>query len=81
MNKRVTVKWRDARIYTGMHSEKEALEREMETFESLGYLLKEDDRATVIAHEVTDTGDFRDVLLIPTGSVISVEELSARSAV
>jgi hypothetical protein len=56
-NKKVVVKWRDAKIYPGMHSEAEALEHEMEIFESLGYLLRQDDRATVIAHEVTDTGN------------------------
>ena len=80
-NKKVVIKWRDAKIYPGMHSETEALEREMETFESLGYLLRQDNRATVIAHEITNTGDFRDVLLIPSGSVIAVEELVASSSV
>jgi hypothetical protein len=79
--KKVVVKWRDAKIYPGMHSEVEALKREMEIFESLGYLLKQDDRAMVIAHEVTNTGDLRDVLLIPSGSVIAVEELVTSSAV
>jgi hypothetical protein len=79
--KKIMVKWQDAKIYPGMHSKTEALQREMDTFESLGYLLKQDDRATVIAHEVTNTGDIRDVLLIPNGSVIEVVELVARPSV
>lgn len=81
MNSKVAVTWRDAKIYPGMHSVAEAMEREMETFESLGYLISRDDRATVIAHEVTSAGDYRDVLLIPSGSVISIEALLAGPSV
>ena len=73
--RRVAVRWRVASIYPGMHSETEAVELEMEIFESIGYLLKQDDQATVIAHEVTDTGILRRILLIPSGSVIKVKEL------
>jgi len=80
-SKKVAVTWRDAKIYPGMHSKAEALGRKMETFESLGYLIRQDDRVTVIAHEVTSAGEYRDVLLIPSGSVISVEGLLARPSV
>lgn len=74
-NKKVVVKWLDAKIYPGMHKKHEALERKMDIFESLGYLVDKNDEATRIAHEITDTGEYRDVLLIPSGSVLSIQEL------
>ncbi len=74
-DKRVEVKWFDARIYPGMHGKEDALKRKMDVFSSLGYLIKKDDQATIIAHEITDSAEFRDVLLIPSGSVISIQEL------
>ncbi|MBM3119667.1 MAG: hypothetical protein FJ006_09025 [Chloroflexi bacterium] len=74
-NKKVLVKWMDARIYPGMHKLDEALSRKMDIFESLGYLVDKNDEATKIAHEITDNGEYRDILLIPSGSVISIQEL------
>jgi hypothetical protein len=79
--KMVLIKWYDAKIYPGMHELDEALGREMDSFESLGYLIEKNDRATIMAHEVTDKGDYRDVLLIPSGSIVSIEELVTRSSV
>jgi ornithine cyclodeaminase/alanine dehydrogenase-like protein (mu-crystallin family) len=75
-NKKVVVKWVDARIYPGMHKLDEALARKMDIFESLGYLVDKNNQATKIAHEITDSGEYRDILLIPSGSVISVQELT-----
>jgi len=75
-NKKVVVRWLDAKIYTGMHKVNDALGREMDIFESLGYLVDKNDRATKIAHEITDNGEYRGILLIPSGSVISVQELT-----
>jgi hypothetical protein len=80
-NTKVVVKWLDAKIYPGMHKAGEALGRTMDTFESLGYLIERNDQATIIAHEVTDEGEYRDVLLIPSGSVISIQELVTSSSV
>jgi len=80
-NKKVVVKWLDARIYPGMHKLDEALGRKMDIFESLGYLVDKNDEATKIAHEITDTGEYRDILLIPSGSVISIQELVTSSSV
>ena len=76
-DKMVLVKWVDAKIYPGMHKANEALDRKMDTFESLGFLLSKDDRVTRIAHEVADTGEYRDVLLIPSGSVVSIHQLAS----
>jgi len=75
-NKKVVVKWLDARIYPGMHKFDEALARKMDIFESLGYLIEKNDQATKIAHELTDSGEYRDILLIPSGSVLSIQELA-----
>jgi len=78
---KVVIKWLDAKIYPGMHKTSEALARKMDTFESLGYLIEKNDQATIIAHEITDEGEYRDVLLIPSGSVISIHELVTSSSV
>jgi len=74
-NTKVAVKWVDAKIYPGMHKPDEALSRQADTFESLGYLIEKNDQIIKIAHEVTGEGEYRDVLLIPSGSVISIYEL------
>ena len=79
-NNKVVVKWLDAKIYPGMYTASEALERKMDIFESLGYLIEKNDQATIIAHEITDGGEYRDVLLIPSSSVISIHELVANSS-
>jgi hypothetical protein len=79
-NKKVNVKWLDAKIYPGMHKEEDALKRKMDIFESLGYLLEKNNRTTMIAHEITDSGEYRDILLIPSGSVISIDVLVASSS-
>ena len=81
IRKKVAVVWYDAKIYPGMHNVGEARERTMDRFESLGYLIDKDDRATIVAHEITDKGDYRDVLLIPSGSIVSMDELVARPSV
>ena len=80
-NKKVVIKWIDAKIYPGMHDIDSALTRKMDVFESLGYLIEKNDEATKIAHEITDTGEYRDVLLIPSGSVISIQELVTSASV
>ena len=75
MNKMVVVKWPDAKIITGMHNKEEAIARKMDVFESLGWLVEKNKEATKIAHEITDSGEYRDILIIPSGSVISIQEL------
>jgi hypothetical protein len=74
--KMVLIKWYDAKIYPGMHELDEALKREMDAFESLGYLVDRNKVVTRIAHEVTLKGDFRDILLIPSGSIQLIQGLA-----
>ncbi len=45
-NKKVVVKWLDAKIYPGMHKVDDAIARKMDIFESLGYLVERNDEAT-----------------------------------
>jgi len=75
-NKKVIVKWIDARLYPGMYKKDEALERKMEIFESVGFLVENSNEVVKIAHEMTDSGEYRDILLIPSGTVISIQELT-----
>jgi len=75
MNKMLVICWADARIFQGMHKRDEALKLEMEIFNSIGYLVEENDTVTKIAHEITNNGEYRDILLIPTGTIIAIQEL------
>ena len=72
----VLVKWYDARFYQGTYSKKDAVKHNMCLFKSLGYMISEDKITTRIAAEHNDIGDYRDITLIPTGSIISIKELS-----
>jgi hypothetical protein len=72
----VLVKWHDARFYQGTYSKQEILELKMCLFESLGYLVTQTDTITRIASELNDESQYRDITLIPTGSIISIQKLS-----
>jgi len=81
MEKRlVLVKWYDARCYSGTYNYKAILEHRMALFESVGYLLSTDKTTTMIAAETNDEGEFRDITLIPTGSVVSITDLATSPA-
>ena len=44
-------------------------------FNSLGYLIAKTDITTTIAAERNNEGEYRDITLIPTGSIVSIREL------
>lgn len=73
----VLVKWRDARLYSGTRKEDEIQNCRMAVFESVGYLVSRDGMTTVIAAEHNDEEEYRDITLIPTGSIISIRSLLA----
>jgi len=73
---KVRIKWRDARLFTGTYSEEDCMEHKMCLFDSLGYLVSRDEVATVIAGELSDEGNYRNITLIPTGSIVSIKELT-----
>lgn len=82
MNKEmVMIKWHDAKFFPGTHDERAILENKMALFESLGYLVAKDDITTVIAAERNDQEEYRDITLIPSGSIISVSKLIPSSPV
>jgi len=72
----VIVEWHDARFYSGTRKRNEIDGFRMALFESAGYLLAQDEHTTVIASERNDEDEYRDVTLIPTGSVVSVKGLT-----
>jgi len=72
----VLVKWHDARFYSGTHKKDELQGLRMAVFESLGYLVSRDSTTTVIAAEHNDEGEYRDITLIPTGTIISISRLT-----
>lgn len=78
--KKVIIKWVDAKFCPGIHSEKDILEHSMSEFESLGYLISETKLTTIIAAERNNDGEYRDITLIPTGSIQSIQDLVPSSA-
>jgi hypothetical protein len=78
--KKVVIKWVDAKFCPGIHSEGDILEHSMSEFESLGYLIGKTELTTIIAAERNNDGEYRDVTLIPTGSIQSIQDLVPSSA-
>ena len=72
----VIVKWRDARFYSETRSAERIKEVRMAVFESVGFLISRDGVTTIIAAEHNDEKDYRDVTLIPSGSIESIRRLS-----
>jgi len=72
---KVFVKWYDAKFDPGPHKSDELANLKLSFFKLLGYLVMKDDTTTIIASEYSDDGDYRDITIIPTGSIVSVEEL------
>ena len=75
----VQIKWHDARFFPNTYSNEECLEHQMCLFTSLGYLLSQDNITTRIAAEKNNENEYRDITLIPTGSIVSIVELSPRT--
>ena len=75
----VLIKWDDARFYTGIRKKEAIQDCRMAVFESLGYLLSQDATTTVIAAECNDEGEFRDITLIPSGSIRCIRRLAIGS--
>ena len=71
----VRIRWYDAKFCPGTHNEDAIQEHKMAIFESLGYLIHSDEITTIIAAERNDQNEYRDITLIPTGSIISTNSL------
>ena len=72
----VLVEWHDARFYPGTYNEEDIGRHKMCLFNSLGYLISKDEVTTVLAAEFNNEKDYRDITLIPTGSIISIKKLT-----
>jgi len=77
----VNVEWHDARFFPGAYPEDPCRRHKMCLFNSIGYLIEKNSTTTTIAAERSDEGEYRDVTLIPTGSIVSIRELLAGSRV
>jgi hypothetical protein len=76
MNKEmVLVEWTDARFLPGTYNEDAIKKHKMCLFKSLGYLVSRDDTTTVLAAETNDENEYRDITLIPTGSITAIKKL------
>ena len=78
----VLVEWHDARFYPDTKDENSIKENcRMCLFASVGYLVSQDDTTTIVASEHNDEQEYRDLTLIPTGSIKTVRRLSLGSVV
>jgi hypothetical protein len=80
-SKMVLVEWRDARFFSGTYKEEAIKDHKMAIFSSLGYLIVKDKVTTVLAAECNNEKEYRDITLIPTGSIISIKKLLPRTLV
>ena len=71
----VVVKWNDARFFPGTYTKEDCKKHNMCLFESPGYIISKDETTLRIAAEKNNEGQYRDITLIPAGSVISIREL------
>ena len=71
----VLVEWTDARFFPGTYNEEAIKKHKMCLFNSLGYLVSRDNITTVLAAESNDENEYRDITLIPTGSITAIKKL------
>ena len=74
----VNIEWHDARFFFGTYTKEDCIKHKMCLFNGIGYLLEKNDTTTIIAAERNDEGEYRNVTLIPTGSITSIKELLER---
>jgi hypothetical protein len=77
----VLIEWHDARFFSGTYKEKAILDLSMAFFKSVGYLISKDELNTTIAAEWNNEGEYRDITLIPSGSIVCIHELMPSSFV
>jgi hypothetical protein len=75
MPRKVIIKWRDAKLNPDCLTLDEIADLQLSTFETIGYLISQDEIVTKIAAELNDKAQYREITLIPTGSIISIRRL------
>ena len=81
MDNMINIEWHDARFFFGTYTKGDCIKHKMCLFNSIGYLLEKNDTTTILATERNDEGEYRNVTLIPTGSILSIKELLSGSVV
>ncbi len=76
----ICVEWHDAGLFTGTYTKDACKQLKMGLYNSMGYLIAKDNITTMIAGERNDEGEYRAILLIPTGSIVSTKELIVKEA-
>ena len=76
----VLIEWHDARFFSGTYNEEAIQGHKMALFKSLGYLIARDNITTILAAEHNDQKEYRDITLIPSGSVVSIQKLTPSSS-
>ncbi len=71
----VVINWHDARFFPGTYTKEACRDHNMCLFESLGYIITKDKTTVRIAAERNNEGEYRDITLIPTGSILSIGKL------
>jgi len=71
----VLVKWYDARFFPSTYTKEACEGHNMCLFESLGYIITKDKTTVRIVAERNNEEEYRDITLIPTGSIVSIKEL------
>lgn len=81
MKKIVIIKWHDARFFPNTYTKDACEKLNMCLFESLGFIITKDKTTVRIAAERNNEGEYRDITLIPTGSIVSINKLIPRTTV
>jgi hypothetical protein len=75
MKSKVIVRWHDARLFPDTYHPDEIGNLNMSEFTTIGYLLSKDSKTIKLASEHDNDGKYRNIILIPTGSIISIRRL------
>ena len=79
IEKMVLIEWYDACLLSRSMTREDCISEEMPIYKTFGILVKKDKVTVRIASEITKDGkQFREVSLIPAGSVISITRLGEK---
>lgn len=81
IDSKVLIRWHDARLFPDTYSADEVCDLKMQEFKTIGYLLLKDSTTTMLASERNNEGQYRQIILIPSGSISSIQGLSLGSFV
>lgn len=71
----IRITWRDACLHAGRYTKEEAEKLTMPIYRTLGYRISQNEREILVAQEVNDRQEYRDIHQISAGCIVKVEEL------